>query len=134
RAGAVPGLDHVQLVGGVGERLDPPNFAPRLVDGLADHRIEDAVLVVGIAVGEAALDAGVAAVGLAVLPGDHANELLTAHLGAEGAADTAIGARGDDRALGKADRLVALFLQRVGRAGLDAGAAAHAFGGEEVVA
>src|SRR5690606_34724527 len=133
-AGAVLGLDLVQLVGGVGERLVPADFAPRLVDGLADHRVEDAVLVVRIAVGEAALDARVAAVGLAVLPRDHANELLTAHLGAEGASHAAIGAGGDDRPLGKADRLDALLLQRVGRAGLDAGAAAHAFGGEEVVA
>src|SRR5690606_34752946 len=126
-AGAVLGLDLVQLVGGVGERLVPADFAPRLVDGLADHRVEDAVLVIGIAVGEAALDARVAAVGLAVLPRDHANELLPAHLGAEGAADAAIGAGGDDRALGKADRLDALLLERIGRAGLDAGAAAHAF-------
>ena len=52
------------------------------VDRVADHRLEDAVLVGGIAPGEAALDAAMAAIGLAVLPRHHAHELLALHLGA----------------------------------------------------
>src|SRR5690606_37735142 len=127
------GLDFVELVRRVAERFLPADFLPGLVDALADHRVEDAVLVVGIAVGEAALDAGVAAVGLAVLPRNHAHQLLAAHLGAEGAADAAVGAGGDDRALGQTDRIDALLLQRGSRTRLHAGAAADALGGEEVV-
>src|SRR5690606_21260265 len=133
RARPVLGLDLVQLVGGVAKRFFPADLAPGLIDRLADHRVEDAVLVVRIAVSEAALDAGVAAVGLAVLPRHHAHQLLAAHFGAEGAADAAISTRGDDRPFRQADRADALFLQCRGRAGLDAGAAAHAFAGEEVV-
>ncbi len=49
----------------------------------------------GVSVREAALDAAVAMVGLAVFPGDHAHDFLAAHLGLEGAADAAIGAGGD---------------------------------------
>src|SRR5690606_38974253 len=116
------------------ERFLPAYFAPRLVDALADHRLGDPVLVVGVSVGEAALDARVAAVGLAVLPRDHADELLAAHLGAESAADAAIGAGRDHRTLGLADRLDALLAQRRGRAGLHAGAAGNAFAGQEIVA
>jgi hypothetical protein len=73
------------------------------VDLLADHRLEDAVRDGSIAPGEAALDAGMAAIGLAVLPGHHAHELLAAHLGLEVAADAAIGAGRDHRMLGLAD-------------------------------
>jgi hypothetical protein len=58
-----------------GDRLLPGDLAPGLVDRLADHRVEDAVLVVGVAPGEAALDAGMAAIGLAVLVGHHADQL-----------------------------------------------------------
>src|SRR5690606_35955123 len=57
RTGAGFRLDRLDLVGGVADRLVPADFTPRLVDGLADHRVEDAVLVVGIAIGEAALHA-----------------------------------------------------------------------------
>jgi hypothetical protein len=62
-----------------GEGLFPGDFAPGIGDLLADHRIEDAVLVGGVAPGEAALDAGMAAVGLAVLVGHHADQFLAAH-------------------------------------------------------
>jgi hypothetical protein len=90
--------------GGEGaDRLVPGHLAPRIGDLVADHRVQDAVLVGGIAPGEAALDAGMAAVGLAVLPRHHAHQLVAAHLGLEGAADAAIGAGGDDRPLGRAD-------------------------------
>jgi hypothetical protein len=113
------------------DRLLPRHLAPRIGDLLADHRVEDALLVGRIAPGEAALDAGVAAIGLAVLPRNHANEFVAAHLGLEGAADAAIGAGRDDRMLGLADLDDGLFRQRRGRAGLHAGAAGNAFRIEE---
>src|SRR5690606_13235871 len=133
RAGTMLRLNLIELVGGVGERLVPADLAPRLVNRVSDHRVEDAILVIGIAVGEATLDAGMPAVGLAILPRDHPHELLAAHFGAESAANTAISAGRNDRALRQADRLDALFLQRICRTGLNAGAAAHAFGREEIV-
>ena len=74
------------------------DLAPRLVDLVADHRLEDAVLVRGVAPGEAALHAGMAVVGLAVLPGHHPHHRVALHLRLEGAADAAIGAGGDDGA------------------------------------
>src|SRR5690606_20231633 len=127
RAGAVLVLDALDLGGGVSDRLLPAHFLPGLVDGLADHRLGDAVLVIGVAPGEAALNAAMAPVGLAILPRHHADQLLAAHFGAEGAAYAAIGAGGDDGALGQADFLDALLLQRGGGAGLHAGAARDAF-------
>ena len=72
-----------------------------------------------------------AVIGLAVLVGHHADDLVALHLGLEGAADAAIGAGGDDAVLGLA-RLDDRFLdQRRRRAGLHAGAAGDAFGVEE---
>jgi hypothetical protein len=128
------GLDLLQALRGEGKRLVPAHHAPRLVDAIADHRLCDAVLVVGIAPGEAPFDAAVAAIGLAVLPRHHAHQLFAFHLGAEGAADTAIGAGGYDGALGLADFLHCLFLKCRGWAGLHARAAGDALGGEEIVA
>ena len=95
RALAIFGLDAAELGRGMRDRLVPAHLAPGLVDRGADHRLEDALLVGGIAPGEAALDAAMAAIGLAVLPRHHADDLLALHLGAEGAADAAIGAGGD---------------------------------------
>jgi hypothetical protein len=91
-------------------------------------------LWLGIAPGEAALDAAVAPVRLAVLVGNHAHQLVTAHFRLERAADAAIGTGGDHGMLRLADLDHALFLQRRRRAGLHAGAAGYAFGGEERVA
>ncbi len=85
----------------------------------------------GVAPGEAALDAGMAAIGLAVLPRHHAHQFLAAHFGLERAADAAIGAGRDHRMLGLADLDDGLLGQRRGRAGLHAGAAGDAFGAEE---
>src|SRR5690606_37563943 len=133
RAGTVLDLDRIQLVGGVAERFFPAHLAPGLVDRLADHRVEDAVLAVRIAVSEAALDAGVAAVGLAVLPRHHAHQLLAAHFGAEGAADDAISDDGYDRPLRQAERAFGLFQQGRGTERLPAGSAAHTFARQEVV-
>ena len=67
---------------------------------VAHHRLEQAVGVGGVAVGEAALDAGVALVGAAVLVGHHPHDRVVAvalQLGAERAADAAVGAGGVDR-------------------------------------
>ena len=69
--------------------------------------------MVGVAPGEAALDAGMAAIGLAVLVGDHAHQLLAAHLGLEAAADAAIGAGRHHRMLGLADLDDRLFSDSV---------------------
>ena len=89
-------------------------------------------LCVGVAPGKATLDAGMAAIGLAVLVRHHAHHFLAAHFRLEGAADAAIGAGGDDLGmLGLADLDHGLLGQRRGRAGLHAGAAGHAFGAEE---
>ena len=131
-AAAVLVLDAAEFVGVWVKRLLPRHFAPRIGDLLADHRVEDAVLVGRIAVGEAALDAGMAAIGLAVLVGHHAHEFLALHFGLERAADAAIGAGRDHRMLGPAHLQHRLFAQRVGRAGLHAGAAGHAFRIDEV--
>ena len=89
---AVFRLDALELGGGAADRLLPAHFAPRIGDLLADHRLEDALPVGGVAPGEAALDAGMAMVRLAVLVRHHAHDLVAAHFGLERAADAAIGA------------------------------------------
>ena len=131
---AVLRLDALEFRRGKIERLVPRHFAPWIGDLLADHRIEDTFLVVGIAPGEAALDAGMSAIGLAVLVGHHAHDFLAAHLRLEGAADAAIGAGRHHRVLGLADLDDGFFGQRRGRAGLHAGAAGDAFGAEKTLA
>src|SRR5690606_20243581 len=92
RALAVLILDAAELRGDMAEGLVPADFAPRIGDLVANHRVQDAVLVGRIAIGEAALDAGMTAIGLAVLPRHHAHQFIAAHLGFERAADAAIGA------------------------------------------
>src|SRR5690606_7120623 len=99
----VAGLDVLEPPRREGKRLFPTGFAPRIGDAFADHRLEDAVAVLRIAPGEPALDAGMAAIGLAVLPGHHAHKLVPAHLGAEAAPHAAIGAGGDHGTIGRAD-------------------------------
>ncbi len=113
------------------DRLLPRHLAPGVADLGADHRLEDALAVIGVAPGEAALDAGMAAVRLAVLVRHHAHDLVAAHLGLERAADAAIGAGRDHRMLGRADVDDGFFVQRRGRASLHAGAARYAFRAEE---
>src|SRR3984885_3979434 len=131
---AVFGLDALEFGSRVVERLIPRHFAPWVGDLVADHRVEDALLVVGVTPGEAALDAGMAAIGLTILVGHHAYDFLAAHLRLEGAADAAIGAGGHGRMLRLADFDHGFFRQRRGRAGLHAGAAGHAFGAEKTLA
>ena len=75
---------------------------------------------------EAAFDAGMAVIGVAVLVRHHAHELLALHLGAERAADAAIGAGRDRAVLGRAYREQRFLDQRAGRTGLHAGAARDA--------
>ncbi len=124
-------LDALELRGDALDRHVPAHFAPGIGDLLADHRLQDAVAVLGVTPGEAALDAGMAVIGLAVLPRHHAHDLVAAHLRLEVAADAAIGAGGDDRMLRLAHLHHRFFHQRRGRAGLHAGAAGHAFAGQE---
>src|ERR1700732_2768576 len=72
-----------------------------------------------VTIGEAALDAGMAVIRLAVLVGNHADELLAAHLGLETAADPAT-------ATCRYRRMFRLLDESRGRARLDAGAAGYA--------
>src|SRR5450830_832285 len=122
------GLDAAELAGRVADGLVPADLLPGVVDALADHGRGDAVLVGGIAPGKAALDAGVALVGLAVLPGHHAHHFVALHLGLEAAAHAAVGAGGDGAVLGLTQLDDGFLLQRGGGAGFDTGAAAHALG------
>src|SRR5690606_17322410 len=113
------------------ERLLPTHLTPGIGDLLAHHRRQDAILVHGIAVGEAALDAAMAMIGLAGLVGHHANDLVALDLRFEIAADAAIGAGGHHGALRHALFENRLLAQRIRRAGLHASPAGHAFGFQE---
>ena len=97
---AVLGLDALQLDGRVADGLLPGHFLPGIGDLRADHGLDDAVRMRGIADGKAALDAGMAVIGVAVHVRHHAHHFLALHLGAERAAHAAIGAGGDDAVLG----------------------------------
>ena len=126
RTATVLRLDALELGRGVRNRLIPGHFAPGIVDRGADHGLQDAVAVLGIAPGEAPLDAGMAAVRLARFRRRHAHDLVAAHFRVERAADAAIAAGRLDRTLGRADVDHGLFDQRRRRARLYAGAARHA--------
>ncbi len=128
---SVLGLDAAELGRGVTERLVPADGLPRIGDLLADHRRGDAIRMRGVAVGEPALDAGVATVRLAVAARHHAHHLLTLDLGFERAADAAIGTGGRDGPLRPADERQRLLAERRRRARLDTGAARDALGIEE---
>ena len=130
---AVLGLDALELAGGVGQGFFPGDFAPGIVDVPADHRRLHALRVGRVAPGETALDAGVAGVGATRLVRHHAHDLLALDLGAEGAADAAIGAGGDDARLRLAGGDQGFCREGGGRAGGNAGAAGHAFGTEETI-
>ena len=130
---AVLRLQAAELGGDASDGLVPGGLAPRVGDPLADERRQHAVRVGGIAPGEASLDAGVAAIGLAVVVRHHAHDLVAADLRLEGAADAAVGAGGEHRALGLADLDDALLDERRRRAGLHAGAAGDALGVDELL-
>ena len=134
RALAIVRLDALEFRRRMGNRHLPADFLPGLVDRAADHRRHNAFAMIGIAPGKTPLDAAMAMIGLAVLVRHHAHQFLPAHFGAEGAADPAIGAGGDDGAVGRAD-LDDLFLgQGRGRTRRDTGAARYAFAVEEHLA
>src|SRR5690606_30956835 len=105
----------------------------RLVDAIADHGFKHTVLVGGVSPGKPALDAGMAPVGFAIFPGNHAHDFLAFHFGLEGATDTAIGAGGDDGVLGLAHHDDRLFGQGGSGAGLHASAAGHTIAFQEGV-
>ncbi len=126
-AAAMLGLQGLEAPRRILDRLVPGNLRPRISDLLADHRFRHAILVGGIAPGKAALHAGVALIGAAVLVGNHAHHVIALHLGLEGAAHTAIGAGGDHRVFGLALGDHRLFGERCRRAGLNAGAARNTF-------
>src|SRR5262249_27418169 len=97
----------------------------------ADHRLCDAIAVGGVAPREAPLDAGMAVIRLAVLVRHHPHDALALHLGAERAADAAVGAGGDHAPLRLTELGQRLFHERRGRAGLHTGPARYALGSEE---
>ena len=128
---AVFGLDGLEAVRRESDRLVPADLAPRIGDLVPHHRRSLTILMRGIAEGKAALDAGVALVGPTVLVRNHADHLVAVHLGLEATAHATIGA-GGEHGLGRRTVLDdRLFDQRRRRAGLHAGAAGDAFGGEE---
>ena len=110
------------------ERLIPADLLPRVGDLGADHRRRDAIGMRRIAIGKATLDAGVAAIGLALAAGDHAHDLLVLDLGLERATHAAIGAGGGDSLLRAAHQRQTLFAQSCRGAGLNAGTARDALG------
>ncbi len=125
---AIAILHALQFSSGVSDGFLPRNFLPGVDDALADHRLLRAIRMGRVAPGEAPFDARMAVIGEAVLIRHHADDFVALDLGLEGTADAAITAGGDNRAIGAALLEHRLFHQRVGRAGLHAGAAGDAFG------
>ena len=121
------GLDTLELRGCVVDGFVPAHFLPRIGDLGADHRLGDAVLVGGVAPRKTTFHARVTFVGLAIFPRHHANHGVALHFGFEAATHTAVSAGGDQAVLGLAEFNDGFFLQRSGRASLDASAAGHAF-------
>ena len=127
-------LDGAKALCGIGDRLLPGHRAPGLIDAVAYHRPGDTVPVGGVAESEAALDAGVTLVGLAVPVGRHAHHRGALELGPEGAADATVSAGSDHRVFRLAVLNDGVFGECRGGAGLDAGAAGHAFAVHERLA
>src|SRR5215470_15326802 len=73
RPAAILLLNTLEFGCGAADRFLPGHFAPGIGDPLADHGLEDAFAVGGVPPREAALDAGMSAVRLAVLKGHHAH-------------------------------------------------------------
>src|SRR5690606_18714954 len=89
-------LDRLETPGGESYRLLPGDLPPGVGNRVADHGRGDAILVGGVAKGEAPLHTGMPVVGLALLPGSHAHHRIALHIGLEAAAHAAVGAGGDD--------------------------------------
>ena len=132
RVAPVLPLNAPEFIRRISDRVAPGDFAPWILDPLADHRLENAILVGRVAIGEPALDAGMALVRLAGLVGDHAQDFVALELRLERAAHAAIGAGRHDRALRRSLFDDQLFVERRCRARLHAGAAGHAFGRQEI--
>src|ERR1700729_3053708 len=130
---AIAFLQAPEFAGYVGECHFPAHNLPWVGDFRADHRRGDAVRVRGIANREAALHAGVSVLRVAVLVRPHAHVFFALHLGAEAAADAAVGTGSNHAVLGLTLVDQRFFRQRGGGAGLHAGAAGDAFGIEEAV-
>src|SRR5690606_9417744 len=109
-------LDFPEAPGAVLDRLVPADFLPRVVDALADHGIEHALLVRRITPGEAPLDTAVAMICLPVLVRRHADHLVALHFRLERTTDAAIGAGGQHAVLRLAVLDDRLFHQCRGRA------------------
>src|SRR6185312_13987006 len=135
RVAAVLRLNAPQLTRRVGDRLFPGDLAPVITNGFADHRLEDAVRVRRVAVGETALHAGVALIGIAMAARRHAHDLgccaLAPHFSLEAAADAAIGAGRGDGTLRLTEPVHGLLHQGGGRTGFHTRTAGDAFGLEE---
>src|SRR5690606_10030271 len=109
----------------------PRDLAPRIGDLLANHRLDDAIRVRGVAVRKTAFHAGVALIRSSVAIRHHAHDGFVLDLRDQRATNAAVttcrrdatlwSSHGDDRLLG----------QRSGRAGFDARTAGDAFGLEE---
>ena len=123
---AIFALDASQSIGRVADRLIPADFPPGVVNIFADHWTGNPVLVRGVSKGEAALDAGVALVGLALLVGRHAQDFIALQFGHQGAAHAAIGTGCDHAALRQTVLNDRILNQRLGGAVVHAGAAGHA--------
>ena len=125
---AVTFLDIAESLGCIGEGFVPADLTPVIVDRFSDHWLGDAVGVGGVAPGKTAFDAGMAFIGLAVFPGHHADDLGALHLGFKATANATVGAGGGD-VMTWLTQLDQRFLRQGGRgAGVDTGAAGHAFG------
>ena len=123
----VLGLDALEFTGGIVDGFVPRDLAPRIGEFGADHGLEDAIFVSRVAVGEAALDAGVAVIGFAVLIGRQADDFIAVQFRIERAAYAAVGAGGDDAAIGAASFGHGFFEQSIRRASLYASSAGNAF-------
>src|ERR1700730_2085785 len=89
---AILRLNALHFRGRVADRFLPRDLAPGIADLRADHGLEEAVRMRGIADGEASLDAGVPVIGMPIHVWHHTHHFLALHLGAERAAHAAIGA------------------------------------------
>src|SRR5208282_1261423 len=124
-------LDAFEFRRGVFDCVAPRNLAPWLIDRFANHRARDAIRMGRVAPREAALDARMAVIGVAVGIGNHPRDQVALHLGPKRAADAAVAAGGDDAVFGLAEFDDRFFHQRRGWTCLHAGAARNALGGRE---
>ena len=131
RATAIFRLDFLEARRRKANGLVPRHFFPRVGYLVTHHGLGHPVLVRGIAPGKAALHAGVALIGAAILVRHHADNFIALHFGLEGTAHAAIGASCNHRMLGLAELDHRFFRECCGGAGLHTGPAGHAFGIQE---